>query len=83
MIEAGIFGTPVAIPFERTALDEGQLLLATTDTVDPPGIEAGNCMVQLVVLPVTIAPATLVVHVYVAAPGTAAMLNVEVAFGHG
>ena len=59
----GMFGIPVAIPFERTELEVGQMLLATTDTDDPPGIVAGNCIVQLVVVPVTIAPATLVLHV--------------------
>ena len=71
---AGTFGIPVAIPFDRTGPDVGQLVFANTDTVAPAGITAGNCIEQLVVVPVTIAPATLVDHVYDDAPGTAAML---------
>ena len=58
-----MFGIPVAIPFERIPLDVGQLLFAITETDEPPGIVAGNNIEQLVDVPVTIAPATHVVHV--------------------
>ena len=54
---------PLAIPFERTGPEVGQLLLATTDTVDPPEMVPGNWMLQLVVVPVTMAPGTEVLHV--------------------
>ena len=63
LIATGTFGSPLPIPFERTTLEVGQLLFATTDTDDPPGIVPGNCMLQEVVVPVTIAPATEVLHV--------------------
>jgi len=63
LMDAGTFGIPLPIPFERTALEVGQLLLATTDTVDPPGILPGNRMLHVVVVPVTIAPGTEVVQV--------------------
>ena len=59
----GTPGSPVAIPFERVALEVGQLLLATTDTVEPAGMVAGNAIEQEVVVPVTTAPGTEVVHV--------------------
>jgi len=59
----GTFGMPVAIPFERTELDVGQEELATTETVDPPGILAGNNIEHEAVVPVTIAPTTEVVQV--------------------
>ena len=51
------------IPFERTALEVGQLLLATTETVDPEGILPGNWMLADVDVPVTMAPTTEVLHV--------------------
>jgi hypothetical protein len=60
---AGVFGSPLAIPFERVALGNGQLLLATTDTNEPAGITAGNAIEQEFVVPVTTAPGTEVVHV--------------------
>ncbi len=60
---AGTPGVPLAIPLERAGLENGQLLLATTDTVDPPGMLAGNRIEQEFVVPVTTAPGTLVVQV--------------------
>jgi len=63
LIADGTLGTPEAIPFERTALEKGQLLFAVTDTVEPPGITEGNRIEQVFVVPVTIAPGTEVVHV--------------------
>jgi len=51
------------IPFERTGLEVGQLLLATTETVDPAGILTGNWMLADVVVPVTMAPTTEVLQV--------------------
>jgi hypothetical protein len=60
---AGMFGIPDAIPLERTALENGQLLFAVTDTNEPGGIVAGNKIEQVFVDPVTKAPGTEVVHV--------------------
>ena len=42
LIATGTLGSPLPIPFERTALEVGQLLFATTETVDPAGIVPGN-----------------------------------------
>ena len=58
-----MFGIPEAIPFDRTGLENGQLLFAVTDTVDPGGIVAGNKIEQVLVVPVTVAPGTEVVQV--------------------
>ena len=63
MITVGTFGMPLAIPLERTGLEVGQLLFATTDTVDPPGMLAGKRIEHEVVVPVTTAPTTDVVQV--------------------
>ena len=73
-MEMGTFGIPVAIPFDRTGPEVGQPVFAKTETVAPAGITAGNCIEQLVVVPITMAPATLVDHVYDVAPGTPAIL---------
>ena len=59
----GTFGMPLPIPFERIPLEVGQLLFATTDTVDPPGMVPGNWMLHVVVVPVTMAPGTEVLQV--------------------
>ena len=58
----GVFGNPLPMPLARTAPVVGQLLLAETETVEPPGIEAGNKMLQDVPVPFTIAPATVVLQ---------------------
>ena len=60
LITTGTFGTPVAIPFDRAGPEVGQLVFAKTETVDPPGITAGKRIEQVLEVPVTIAPGTLV-----------------------
>ena len=58
-----MLGIPLAIPLERVPLGNGQLLLATTDTVDPLGMFPGKRMEQELVVPVTMAPTTEVLQV--------------------
>ena len=62
-MDDGVPGIPEAIPLERTALEKGQLLLAITDTEEPAGMVAGNAMLQVLDVPVTVAPGTEVVQV--------------------
>jgi len=52
-----------------------------TQTVEPPGIAAGNVTTQVVPLGERTAPEMLQLQPYEAAPGTAAMLYVEFPFG--
>ena len=63
MMLEGTPGNPDAIPLERIALGNEQLLFATTDTEEPAGITAGNAIEQVFEVPVTTAPGTVVVHV--------------------
>ena len=60
LMEAGMFGMPLAMLLQRCALALPQLLTADTHTVDPAGITAGKRMEAEVPAGDTIAPATFV-----------------------
>ena len=55
-------GKPVAIPLHLCALGVPHGPTDRTHTVDPPGMVDGNNIEHVVPVPVTIAPATEVVH---------------------